>query len=73
MKKGFTLMEVLAVLLVIAVVVSFAVPVLRAIISEVNYQRAKTAGVKMAEAIRIFYKDREHCRYGGSRFNIGRM
>ncbi len=55
MKKGFTLMEILAVLLVIAVVASFAVPVIRSIRSEMRYQRAKAAALKIAEAMRSYY------------------
>ena len=56
MKKGFTLMEMLAVLLVIAIVLSFAVPAYRSIRYEMYYHRAKTAAVKMAEAIRSYYQ-----------------
>ncbi|MBP5616744.1 MAG: prepilin-type N-terminal cleavage/methylation domain-containing protein [Elusimicrobiaceae bacterium] len=55
MKKGFTLMEILAVLLVIAVVASFAVPIIRSVRSEMRYQRAKTAALKIAEAMRSYY------------------
>ena len=57
MNKGFTLMEILAVMLVIAVIASFALPVVRSVRAEVYYQRAKTAGIKMAEAIRSYYRD----------------
>lgn len=57
MKKGFTLMEILAVLLVIAVIASFAVPVVGSIIDEVHYHKAKVAAAKMAEAVRAFYRD----------------
>ena len=55
--KGFTLMEILAVLLVLAVVVSFAMPGIRAVRDEITYHQAKTAAVKMADAVRLFYKD----------------
>ena len=48
MKKGFTLMEILAVLLVIAVVVSMAAPVFRAIRFEVKNSQAKAAASKLA-------------------------
>lgn len=57
MKKGFTLMELLAVLLVIAVVVSMAVPAFRAVRYEIKNSQAKTAAKKMAEAIRTYYQD----------------
>lgn len=49
-------MEMLAVLLVIAIVLSFAVPAYRSIRYEMYYHRAKTAAVKMAEAIRSYYQ-----------------
>lgn len=65
MKKGFTLMEILAVLLVIAVLASFVVPVVRTVMAEIRYHQAKVAGIKMAEAIRIFYKDSRGYRIGG--------
>ncbi|MBQ8033219.1 MAG: type II secretion system protein [Elusimicrobiaceae bacterium] len=57
MKKGFTLMEILAVMLVIAVIASFLVPAVRSARAEVYYQRAKTAAIKMAEAMRSYYRD----------------
>ncbi len=57
MSKGFTLMEILAVMLVIAVIASFALPALRSVRAEVYYHRSKTAGVKLAEAIRSYYHD----------------
>lgn len=55
--KGFTLMEILAVLLVLAVVISFAMPGIRAVRDEITYHQAKTAAVKMADAVRLYYKD----------------
>ncbi len=55
-KKGFTLMEILAVLLVIAVVVSMAVPVLRSVRYEVKNSQAKTAAHKLAQAVRAYYQ-----------------
>ncbi|MBR2082655.1 MAG: type II secretion system protein [Elusimicrobiaceae bacterium] len=61
MKKGFTLMEILAVLLVIAVVASFAVPLVKSVRREVRYQRAKAAAVQLAEAVRSFYSDTKGC------------
>ena len=55
-KKGFTLMEILAVLLVIAVVVSMAVPVLRSVRYEVKNGQAKNAAHKLAQAVRTYYQ-----------------
>ena len=57
MNKGFTLMEVLAVMLVIAVVATFLVPAIRSARSESSYQRAKGSAIKMAEAMRSYYHD----------------
>lgn len=59
-------MEILAVLLVVAVLASFAVPAIRSIMAEVRYQRAKVAGAKLAEAVRIFYTDSKGYRINGS-------
>lgn len=59
-------MEILAVLLVVAVLASFAVPAVRSIMAEVRYQRAKVAGAKLAEAIRAFYTDSKGYRIDGS-------
>ncbi|MBR4355632.1 MAG: prepilin-type N-terminal cleavage/methylation domain-containing protein [Elusimicrobiaceae bacterium] len=56
MKKGFTLMEILAVLLVIAVVVSMAVPMVRSARFEVKNSQAKIAAKKMAEAVKNYYQ-----------------
>ena len=53
-KQGFTLMEILAVLLVIAVVTTFAVPVIKSVRKEVQYRQATFAAAKMAEAVRAF-------------------
>ena len=49
-------MEILAVLLVIAVVVSMAVPVLRSVRYEVKNGQAKTAAHKLAQAVRAYYQ-----------------
>lgn len=57
MKKGFTLMEMLAVLLAIAIVISFAVPAYRSMRYEMYYHQAKTAAIKMGEAIRSYYQN----------------
>lgn len=56
MKKGFTLMEILFVLLVIALVVSFAVPAIRSVRYDVYNSRAKAALKKLAEARRSYYQ-----------------
>ena len=54
-------MEVLAVLLVIAVIASFAVPVVKSVRRTMRYQKAKAAGIQLAEAIRSFYTDSKGC------------
>ena len=66
MKKGFTLMEILAVLLVIAVVVSMAVPVFRAIRFEVKNSQAKAAASKLAQQMRTYYQISRGRVVGGS-------
>lgn len=50
-KRGFTLMEVLAVLLLLAVIASLAVPGIRAVRFEVKNSQAKAAAKKLIEAI----------------------
>lgn len=55
MKKGFTLMEILAVLLVIALVLSLAMPVLRTVRFEMRNSQAKAATRKLAEAVKTYY------------------
>ena len=59
--RGFTLMEILAVLLVIAVIASFAMPLIKSVRREMRYQQAKAAGVQLAEAVRSFYTDTKGC------------
>lgn len=59
--KGFTLMEILAVLLVIAVIASFAVPLIQSVRRDVRLQKAKAAGIELAEAVRSFYTDTKGC------------
>ena len=56
-KNGFTLMEVLAVMLTIAVIATFLLPAIRSVRAEVYYHQAKGAGAKMAEAMKSFYRD----------------
>ncbi len=60
-KQGFTLMEILAVILVIAVIASFAVPMIKSVRREMRYQKAKAAGVQLAEAVRSFYTNTKGC------------
>lgn len=48
-------MEVLAVLLVIALILSLAVPVLRTVRFEVKNSQAKAATIKLAEAVKTYY------------------
>lgn len=56
MKKGFTLMEILFVLLVIALIISFAVPAIRSVRYDVYNSKAKAALRKLAEARRSYYQ-----------------
>lgn len=49
-------MEILAVLLVIAVVVSMAVPAFRSVRYEIKNSQAKAAAKKMAEAMHAYYQ-----------------
>ncbi len=56
MKKGFTLIEILFVLLVIALIVSFAAPAYRSVRFDIRNSRAKAALRKLAEARRSFYQ-----------------
>lgn len=55
-KKGFTLMEILFVVLVIALVISFAMPAIRAVRFDIKNARAKAALRKVAEARRSYYE-----------------
>jgi prepilin-type N-terminal cleavage/methylation domain-containing protein len=56
MRNGFTLMEVLAVILVIAVVASMATPAFRSVRHEMKQAQAKTATQKVAEAVKTYYQ-----------------
>ena len=56
MKKGFTLIEILFVVVIIALIVSFAVPALRSVRHDVRNSQAKDALKKLAEARRSFYQ-----------------
>ena len=56
-KKGFTLMEILFVLLVIATIVSFAVPGLRSVRFDIRNSQAKNALKNLLEARRSFYQN----------------
>lgn len=53
---GFTLMEILFVLLVIALIISFAVPAFRTVRFDVKNARAQAALKKLAEARHSFYQ-----------------
>ena len=66
MKKGFTLMEILFVLLVIALVVSFAVPAIRTVRYDLYNARAKAALKKLAEARRSYYQYTKGADVSGS-------
>lgn len=66
MKKGFTLMEILAVLLIIAVIGGFALPVLKSVRAEIRHHQAKVAALKMAEAMRSFYQNTRGYQITGS-------
>ena len=54
--KGFTLMEIIFVILLIALIVNFALPAFRAVLYDVKNSRAKTALKKLAEARISFFK-----------------
>lgn len=56
MKKGFTLMEVLAVILVLAVVTTLAAPVFRSVRYEIRQAQAKVAAKKLAESLKTYYQ-----------------
>lgn len=69
-KKGFTLMEILAVLLVLAVIASAAAPVFRAVRYEIRNAQAKAALKKLAEASRSYYQSsRGSSRVFGGEFD----
>jgi len=55
-QKGFTLMEILFVVLIIAIVIGFAAPVWRAVRADIKNRQAKTALKKLAEARRNYYQ-----------------
>ena len=57
MKKGFTLMEVLAVILIVAVVSSMAVPALRALRADLKNSQARAATLRLVEATKNYYRD----------------
>lgn len=54
-KNGFTLMEILAVVLIVALVASMAIPVYHTVRNEMRYNQARAAAAKMADALRSFY------------------
>ncbi len=57
MNKGFTLMEVLAVVMVLALVGAMAVPSFRASNAEQRFRRAKISLMKLGQAIRTMEND----------------
>ena len=65
-KKGFTLMEILAVLLIIAVVLSFAIPAFRSVRFEQRNSSAKAGVKKLSEAVRSFYQNSKGVKITGS-------
>ena len=64
--KGFTLMEILAVLLIIAVILSFAVPAFRSVRFEQRNSQAKAGVKKLSEALRSFYQNSKGVKITGS-------
>lgn len=56
MKKGFTLMEILAVLLILAVVTVMVAPAFRAVRYQIKNSQAQAATKKLAEAVRSYYQ-----------------
>lgn len=65
-RKGFTLMEILAVLLIIAVVLSFAIPAFRSVRFEQRNSLAKAGVKKLSEAVRSFYQNSKGVKIKGS-------
>ena len=59
MQKGFTLMEMLAVGLMLAVIMSLATPVVRNFRNEIKNAQARTAAGKLAQGYRNYLKDRK--------------
>ena len=55
-QSGFTLMEILFVVLVIALVISFAMPAIRSVRFDIKNSRTKAAIKKVAEARRSYYE-----------------
>ena len=58
-------MEILAVLLVIAVVTSMAIPVLRSVRFEMRNSQAKAGAKKLAEAVKTYYNASRGCDISG--------
>lgn len=67
--QGFTLMEILFVLLIIAMVISFALPAFRAVRYDVRNAQAQAALKKLAEARRSFYQASRGADITPSNFN----
>ena len=65
-QKGFTLMEILAVLLIITVILSFAIPAYNAIRFDQRNSLAKEGVKRLSEAIRSFYQNTKGVKIIGS-------
>lgn len=59
-------MEILAVLLIIAVVLSFAIPAFRSVRFEQRNSQAKAGVKKLSEAVRSFYQNSKGVKISGS-------
>lgn len=69
--KGFTLMEILFVVLVIALVISFAMPAIRSVRFDIKNARAKAALRKVAEARRSYYEYSRGGNFPTTSFEVG--
>lgn len=68
--KGFTLMEILFVVLVIALIVSFAMPAIRSVRFDIKNARAKAALRKVAEARRSYYEYSRGGNFPNTSFDV---
>ena len=65
-KKGFTLMEILAVLLIIAVILSFAIPAYTSVRFDQRNNLAKEGVKRLAEAVRTYYQNTKGVKIVGN-------
>lgn len=65
-QKGFTLMEILAVLLIIAVILSFAIPAYNSIRFDQRNNLAKEGVKRLSEAIRSYYQNTKGVQITGN-------